>query len=217
MFLAEIFSTAGTITTGTFCVKNQPQPLMIFLVSENWGIFRRIFLYRICLKHKNNLSLPISNSCLDNILRFFLFQLFTMRESGREEIVCKWHLVALCRGWQVHVRKLVLSPVETSPWQGCSVLSCQLQHSNKGFATLDQATGPSGPSLWRQPARDASGRRYATQIPRSMVWSMESSPGCLPHHHCFLLRFLKNSLNATTAFAVCFLCSFLLGFCSVKH
>lgn len=125
--------------------------------------------------------------------------------------------MALCR-WQVLIRSLVLSPVETSPfWQGCSVLSCQLQHSDTGFATPDQATGPSSPSLWQQPSSGVSGRRYATQIPGNMGWSMESSPSCLPLQHCFLLGFLKDSLNTATAVVMCFLCCFLLGFCSVRH
>lgn len=150
--------------------------------------------------------LPISKSCLDSVLRFF-----TITDRGRKEIACKWHLVALCR-WQVHIRKLVLSPVETRLCQGSSVLSCQQQHSDTKFATLDQAIGPSSLSRWQQPARGASQQRYATQIPGSMGCSMESSPSCLSLHRYFLLGFLKHLLNTATAFVVCFLCCFIWVF-----
>lgn len=198
-----------------FFEKNQSQSLMISLVFEIWGIFRRFFFVSF-VRNMKSLSLPISKSCLCSILRFFLFLLFRMRERGREKIAWKWHLVALRRIRQVHVRKLVLSPVETSLWKEYSVLSCQLQQWH-GFATLDQATGLSSLSLWQQPAHGTSGWRYPTHTHRSVGWSMEPWPSYLSHPHCFLPVFLKNSLNTSTAFVVCFLRCFLLGIRSVKH
>lgn len=103
-------------------------------------------------------------------------------------------------------------PIGNQSLAGMSCTSCQLQHSDIGFATLDKATGPSSPRPWQQPAHGMSGQRYATQIPRSMGWSKESSSSCVSLHRCFFLGSLQNSLNSTSAFLLCFLWCFLLDF-----
>lgn len=140
---------------------------------------------------------------LKNILRFFLFQLITMRTDGQRRNCLKIASCGILQKAGTH-RESCTQPSRNPSLAGT-------------FCAFLWATAQNLPHLNKpQPLLTASTWCIRAEVCNTNIQEhgMVQVPSL---YHYFLFGFLKNSFNNSTAFGVFFLCCHRLGLCSVNH